>query len=64
MTDELDIPQSLRRQHTGEPAPEAETEIGLDQILATIKDLSKKREDITATISGLKKRAQKIVGSL
>lgn len=54
--------QILANSKPPEAAPEPE--ITLDMVLEQIKKLSVKRDEIQATLSGLKKQAQKMVGSL
>lgn len=72
--DDLSIPAFLDKRnkennvttHTApvETPPEPQPEITLDMIMEQIKKLSAKRDEIQVTLSGLKKQAQKIIGSL
>lgn len=75
MSDVLDVPEFLRRKKEGGVTSEetnevvhdnsaSEEPVTLDRLLATIKELAEKRDKITATISALKKRVQKMVGQL
>ena len=45
-------------------AKEPPSEITIDMIMEQIKKLSAKRDEITVTLSGLKKQAQRMIGQL
>ncbi len=74
----LDIPPFLKRNkdssmmtntehapaETSDDGVAREPEITLEMILGQIKRLSDKRDEIQATLSGLKKQAQKMIGAL